>query len=177
MFGWLMTHIDIVGGLASIIGTVVGLPALVIALVQLRRTKKAAEAAAISGSEALRRLGGVVAVASIEQICSRSRDLLHLIRARNLSGSATAAFELRDALAKFSKSHAAMQLEEENVWLDLLENVGEIHDRLECASAINKFDAGHREEVLQDLARVHSRLSMLSAVATENAGEMNAYSR
>ncbi len=101
---WFGYDLNEVGALASIAGVVFGFPALVIALVQLRRTKKAAEAAAASSKETLQRVSTVVAVASVEQICSRVRDLVHLIRARDHIGSATAAFELRDALARFSKS-------------------------------------------------------------------------
>lgn len=175
MLKWLIANIEVVGGLASIAGTVLGLPALVIAMIQLRRTKRAAEAAAASSREALQRLASVVAVASIEQICSRSRDLLHLTRARDLSGSATAAFELRDALAKFSKSQAATRLQNEGAWVSLLNAVGEIHDVLESAAAIRKIDAGRREEVLQGIAKVHSQLSMLAGAAGEKAGEINAY--
>ncbi|MEW6348556.1 MAG: hypothetical protein AB1646_05805 [Thermodesulfobacteriota bacterium] len=42
MTGWFLAHADIVGALASVAGIVLGLPALVMALIQLRRTKKAA---------------------------------------------------------------------------------------------------------------------------------------
>jgi hypothetical protein len=178
MLRWLVTNIDVIGGVASVGGVVLGLPALVIAMVQLRRTKRAADAAAASSREALQRLSTVVAVASIEQICSRSRDLLHLTRARNLSGSATAAFELRDALAKFCRSQAAKRLQQdETTWASLLNSVSEIHDVLEGAAAIRKIDAGRREEVLQGIARIHSQLSMLAGVAGEKAGEINAYSQ
>jgi hypothetical protein len=174
---WFVANIDFMGALASIVGIVFGLPSLIVAFVQLHRTKRAAEAAAASAQEALQRIGSVVAVASIEQICSRSRDLLHLIRARDLTGSATAAFELRDALAKFCKSKAAVQLQDDNAWLVLLNSVGDVHDALEGAAAIRKIDATRREEVLQTIARIHSQLSMLAAVAGDKAGEINAYTK
>ena len=120
--GWLKT-IEIVGAIASIAGALFGLPALVVAMVQLWRTKKAAVAAASSAADTVRRLSSVVAVSSIEQICSRSRDLIHLIRAKNLTSSATAAFELREALAKFCKSQVALQLLNEDVWAKFLKTI------------------------------------------------------
>jgi hypothetical protein len=99
----------------------------------------------------------------LEQICSRSRDLLHLTRARNLSGSASAAFEVREALAKFSQSTVAARLQTADVWSDLMIVVGDIHDACERAAAIRRIDAGQRENILQSIAKVHSQLSMLAA--------------
>jgi hypothetical protein len=171
-----MAHFDLIGAIASIWGTAVGLPALVITLVQLTRTKRAAEAAADAARHAVYRVGGVLAVASLEQICSRSRDLLHLTRARDLSGSATAAFELREAIAKFSQSQAAGQLQAADAWSTLLKGVGEIHVALERAAAIRRIDAGQREEILQAIAHTRAELSMLAASAGQKAGDINAYS-
>lgn len=173
---WLKT-IEVVGGIASIAGVLFGLPALVIAMVQLWRTKKAAEAAASSAADTARRLSGIVAVASIEQICSRSRDLLHLIRAKNLTSSATAAFELREALAKFCKSQGALQLLNEDVWSKFLKTIAQVHEALECAASIRKIDGNNREQLLQEVATLHSEMSMLSTIAIEKVGEPNAYSK
>jgi predicted RNA-binding Zn ribbon-like protein len=145
--------------------------------VQLWRTKKAAEAAAASSADTVRRLSGVVAVSSLEQICSRSRDLMHLIRARNLTSSATAAFELREAIAKFCKSRAAKQLLNEEVWSRFLKMTAQVHDALESAAAIRKIDAGSREQLLQEVANIHSEMSILAAIASDRAGESNAYSK
>jgi hypothetical protein len=172
---WLTANLDVVGAIASVVGTAIGLPALLAALVQLVRTKRAAEAAAAAAREAVGRIGSVLAVASLEQICSRSRDLLHLTRARDLSGSATAAFELREALAKFSQSKVAAQLDSSNTWTELLKSVGDIHDTLERAAAIRRIDAGRRESILQSIAEAHARFSMFAAVAGEKAGDIDAH--
>lgn len=172
---WLVANLDVIGAVASLLGTAVGLPALVIALVQLARTKRAAEAAAEAARQAVHRIGGVLAVASLEQICSRSRDLLHLTRARDLTGSATAAFELREALAKFSQSKAAAQLQAADAWSNLLKGVGEIHDALERAAAIRRIDVGQRENILQAIAHTHADLSMLAAAAGQKAGDIDAH--
>jgi len=146
-------------------------------MVQLWRTKKAAVAAASSAADTVRRLSSVVAVSSIEQICSRSRDLIHLIRAKNLTSSATAAFELREALAKFCKSQVALQLLNGDVWAKFLKTIAQVHESLECAASIKKIDAGNRERLLQEVSNLHSEMSMLSTIAGEKAGETNAYSK
>ena len=174
MVDWIVANREAIGIIASVLGTVLGLPALVLTLIQLARTKKAAEAAAQSAHQAVQRIGGVLAVASLEQICSRSRDVLHLTRARDLSGSATAALELRQALAKFSQSKAAAELQPAGTWSNLLKSVGETHDLLERAAAIRRIDAGQREEVLKAIAHAHSQLSMLAAAAGEKAGDIDA---
>ncbi len=98
------------------------------------------------------------------------------MRAKDRSGSATAAFELREAIAKFSKSKAAAQLQANDSLSDLLKNVGEIHDALERAAAIRRIDVDQREEILQAIAQVHAQLSMLAAIAGEKAGDIDAYS-
>jgi hypothetical protein len=173
---WLR-NIEIAGALASIVGLVIGIPALIVGLVQLRRTKRAAEAAATSAGDAVRRLSNVAAVASIEHVCSRSRDLLHLMRTGNLAASATAAFELREALAKFCKSSIATELLREPEWSRLLRSVAEVHDALERAAAIRRIDVGSRDELLHRISNLHAQLSMLTTVAGEKAGEINANSR
>lgn len=170
---WLR-EIEVVGAFASIVGVVVGIPAFIVGFVQLLRTKKAAEAAASSAREAVQRVSRVAAVATIEQVCSRSRDLLYLVRMRNHIASATAAFELREAIAKFSKSSVAAQLLQETEWSELLKSVSEVHDALERAAGINKMDAESRDELLQRISDFHSQLSMLTTVASEKAGESNA---
>ena len=106
---WLR-KIEMLGAFASLVGVVIGTPALIVGFVQLIRTKKAAEAAADSAKEAVQRVSMVAAVASIEQVCSRSRDLLSLVRMSNHIASARAAFDLRGAIAKFSSHLLAAQL-------------------------------------------------------------------
>jgi predicted RNA-binding Zn ribbon-like protein len=170
---WL-TKIEILGAFASIVGVVLGIPALTVGFVQLLRTKKAAEAAADSAKEAVQRVSRVAAVAAIEQVCSRSRDLLQLVRGRNHSASATAAFELREAIAKLCRSSVASQLLQETEWSKFLKSVSEVHDALERAAGINKMDAASRDGLLQRISDLHSKLSMLTTVAGEKAGGSNA---
>jgi predicted RNA-binding Zn ribbon-like protein len=100
-----------------------------------------------------------------------------LIRAKNLTSSATAALELREALAKFCKSQVALQLLNGDEWAKFLKTIAQVHEAFECAASINKIDAGNREQLLQEVANLHSEMSMLSTIASEKAGETNAYSQ
>ncbi len=75
-------------------GLLVSLLGFTVSLWQIARTKRAAEAARDAASEAVKNSRHIQAIATIQDICGRSRDLLHLTRARNLSAAATAAFEL-----------------------------------------------------------------------------------
>ena len=171
------TDIGFLGGLASILGVGIGIPSLLLAKKQLQRTENAAEAAAASAKDAVDKISNVVAVASIEKICSRSRDLVHLMRARNLIASATAAFELREALARFIRTSIATQLMDSPQWEDLLKSVATVHEELERSAAIKKVDLNNHGQMLNSVTNIHSQLSMLTSVAGERAGGVNANSR
>jgi hypothetical protein len=165
--------VEIIGAFASIVGVVLGIPALIVGFVQLLRTKKAAEAAAESAKEAVQRVSRVAAVATIEQVCSRSRDLLQLVRKGDHTASAMAAFELQEAIAKFCRSSVATQILPETEWLKLLESVSEVYAALERAAGINKMGSDNRNELLQRITHFHLQLSMLTTIAGEKAGESN----
>lgn len=170
---WLC-KVEIAGAFASIVGLALGILALYFGFKQLLRTRKAAEAAANSAKETVQRVSGVAAVATIEQVCSRSRELLYRMQGRSLSASATAALELQEAIAKLCKSFVASQLLQETEWSELLKAVSEVHDALERAAGINKIDADSRAGLVQRVSHVHSTLSMLTTVAAEKAGGSNA---
>jgi len=103
---------DVVG----VAGLTISIAGFGLALWQLNRTKRAAEAARDSSAEAVKTIRHIQAVATIQDICGRSRDLLHLTRARNLNAAATAAFELRDALSRFQLSAAGKALLSPDHW-------------------------------------------------------------
>ena len=161
-----MEYLMIAGSIASIIG--VG--GLVIALIQLHRTKTAAEAARTSAEQTLDRISGIVGVASIEQICNRSRQLLLVMGTKNLSGSATAALELSECIAKFSGSKAAKVIQGDEEWQALLNMVDEINEALGAAAAINRIDTSLRDHLNRLARKIHSQLNSLTAIATDKAG-------
>lgn len=158
---------DVVG-LAGIIVSVAGFG---LALWQLHRTRTAAEAAHDAAREAVRGVRHVHAVATVQEICGRSRDLLHLTRARNLSAAANAAFELRDALARFRAANPGAEPQPAEEWTHAESRVASVHERLESAAIINRMDAAEREAVIHDIARVHAWLSSLAAQTAVDGGQ------
>jgi hypothetical protein len=172
-----MVVLNVVAAIASIIGTVVGLPSLVIGLVQLNRTKRAAEAASAAAQDALFRISGVMAVASLEQICSRSRELLRVARNRNLSSTATAAFELLEVVSKFSKTRMASSLSEPTEWDRIQKIVSDLHSGFVSAAAINKIDSTYKRKTLTEIAELHSYFNMMASTASERAGETHVHSK
>jgi hypothetical protein len=169
-----MDALNVVGAIASIIGTLVGLPALAIALVQLHRTKRAAEAAEEAAQDALSRISGVVAVTSLEQICSRSRELLRLARDRNLRSTATAAFELLEVVSKISRSRIASSINSADEWSRIQKMVIDIHSGYVSAAAINKIDTTYKQKVLVEIGDLHTRFTMMASAASEQAGDFHA---
>lgn len=150
----------------NIIGLVVSIAGFSVALWQLVRTRRAAEAARDAAAEALRTVNHVQAVASIQDICGRSRDLLHLTRARNLIAAATAAFELRDLIARFHGTDGGRQLLSINMWQATANDVRLLHERLESAAAINRLDAAERTTLIHEVARLHTQFSTLAGHTT-----------
>jgi hypothetical protein len=159
---------------ASIIGLLISLPAFILVLVQLHRTKKSADASAESSREAFMRVAILVAVVSIERICSRSRDVLILIKGQNYKGAAIAVLELRDAIAKLSSSKAGLQLQTAEKWSEQGNEVCEIHETIERAASLRKCDS---PSLILKLSNICSQFSSLASIASDKAGEINAHSK
>ena len=154
----------------GIAGLVVSILGFATALWQLARTRRAAEAARVAAVEALDAAKFVRAVATIEDISGRSRDLIHLTRARNLHAAATAAFELRDALARFQFPEPWNKTPTPGDWDNTLLSVASIHERLESAALINRIDGAEREKLVHEIARVHEVLGSVAGSAAAAAG-------
>jgi hypothetical protein len=162
---------DIVG----ITGLIVSIAGFALALWQLHKTRKAAEAANEASKATTRALRYVQSVTTIQDICGRSRDLLHLTRSKNLTSAATAAFELRDLVARFHATESGRLLASNEHWREILDGLGETHDRLESAAMINRVDALERAALLHTISRVHANLSSFAATAAD-FGAINANS-
>jgi hypothetical protein len=156
--------------LIGIAGLMVSVLGFTLALWQLARTQRAAEAARVAATEAVDAARFVRAVATIQDISGRSRDLIHLTRARNLHAAATAAFELRDALARFQFPQAWTTTPSPEDWGNTLMSVASIHERLESAALINRIDGSEREKLVHEIARVHEVLGSLAGTTAAAAG-------
>jgi len=150
----------------GVFGLLVSIAGFWLALWQLRRTRHAAEAAQEASIQALNGVSCIQAVSTIQDICGRSRDLLHLARAKNIPAAANAAFELRDALSRFSVTAKGLEMQGADAWSLLLLTMGAIQDRLESAAITRRLDSEERESLIHEISRSHSRLSTLSGFAT-----------
>lgn len=154
---------DVIG----ISGLAISVAGFGISLWQLSRTRKAAEAAMNASRTAVQSLRHTRSVASIQDICGRSRDLLHLARARNLVSAATAAFELRDLVIRFCSTESGRALANAEAWNEIIESIKTIHDRFESAAMTSRLDATERETLLHSISKLHSHFSSLAAIAAD----------
>lgn len=157
-------------GISGIVGTAATLLGLWLTFRESRKARSAAQAAADAAHAAGRRMAGVFAVVSLEQLNSQLRDLMHLLRGRNLRSSAKAAFELREAVAKLNPSPYLSDLIERKRLDALLKGIAEVHEILEAAAAINKIDAGARETCLIRVSQLHQEISVVAGTAASAAG-------
>lgn len=155
---------DIIG----ISGLIVSVAGFAVAIWQLRRTQIAAEAARDAADEAVRTIRHVESVASIQDICGRSRDLLHLTRARNLPSAANAAFELRDAVSRYRPTGASDDLSVSEQWERTQVDVASVHERLESAAVTNRLSLDEREVLIHEISRLHAGFSSLASKAAIN---------
>lgn len=155
---------DIIG----ISGLVVSIAGFGLSLWQLHRTRRAAEAAMEASRDAVQSLRHTRSVATIQDICGRSRDLMHLARSRNLTSAATAAFELRDLVVRFSATESGHSLGDQNTWSEILEDVQSTHERFESAAMTNRLDAQEKESLLHTISRLHAKFSSFAAVAADS---------
>jgi len=154
---------DIVG----IIGLFVSIAGFSLSLWQLHRTRRAAEAAMEASRDAVRSLRHTRAVANIQDICGRSRDLMHLARAKNLVSAATAAFELRDTVSRFRFTESGITFASPEIWNEIVERIQATHDRFESAAMTNRIDASERESLLHTISSLHSKFSEFAAIAAD----------
>lgn len=154
---------DIIG----IGGLFVSIAGFGLSLWQLHRTRRAAEAAMVASRDAVNSLRHTRSIATIQDICGRSRDLLHLARARNLVSSATAAFELRDLVVRFRSTESGNAFASSNDWDAIIESIQTTHDRFESAAMINRLDASERESLLHTISKLHSKFSEFAAMAAD----------
>jgi hypothetical protein len=159
--------------MVSIVGLIITIAGFVLAIWQIVQTRRVAEAALAAANETARSIRHIHSVAGIQEICGRSRDLLHLTRARNLTSAATAAFELRDLVSRFHATEPGRLLDTQGSWTEILKDLEGTHNRLESAAMINRLDVQERESLIHTISRLHSKFSSFAA-STADSGANNA---
>ncbi len=147
-------------------GLVISISGFAVALWQLQRTQRVAQTAANAAERARERIAAVSAVTTLEQVISRSRHVVSLIRARDLRGAASGAFDLRESIARFHLTDAGKSIQSEEQWGGFLEAVATVHGMLEKAALANRMDKEARMACLEQLSGIHFSLSAISGPAS-----------
>lgn len=152
----------------GITGLVVSIAGFALSLWQIGKTRAAAEAARAAANEAVEAVRLIDSVANIQEICGRSRDLLHLVRASNLNAAATAAFELRDLVARFHATDAARQLGSAEIWQQIFNDLRSIHDKSESAAILKTLAPQECEYLLHEISQLHVQFSSFAATTADS---------
>jgi chromosome segregation ATPase len=143
----------------AIVEPVLTVGGFALAIWQILKTRSAAEAAQRSAQEAAQAIRHMHAVATLQEISGRTRNLLELLRSKKLAAAAAAAFELRDAVSRLPNPANLAGAANLIAWADVALEVDSIHERLESMGVINRWAAEERESLIHRTARLHSKLA------------------
>jgi hypothetical protein len=132
---------------------------------QLYKTRTAADAAREAANRAVTAVNRFEAATKMQDIASRSRELLRLLRSKTLSPAASAAFELRDSVARFRHNNQSKQVVDEILWAKTISDVRIVHERLESLAILSKSSTEDREALLHEVGRLHTVFTELAAGA------------
>jgi hypothetical protein len=135
-----------------------------IAFWQIEKTRSAAEAAREAAARAVVAIRRLEAATKMHDISSRSRELLRLLRSTSMGPAASAAFELRDTVARYRHDPEAKRLVDEDVWEGAVLDVRSVHERLESL-AMTKSSSKDREALLHEVGRLHTLFTEIAAQA------------
>lgn len=150
----------------DIIGLAIGLLGLLIAIWQLHRTRTAAEAARDAAIQTVSLVRRLEAATQMHDVCSRSRELLRVLHGKSLAAAAHAAFELRDAMARYGHDEHSKPVVKLEAWARAAAEAQEVHERLETAALANRMSADERATLVHVVARLHTEFSSFATRAT-----------
>ena len=130
-----------------------------LAIWQIRKTKAAAEAAKAAADQALRGVRSMYAISTMQDVVGRSRNLLNLIKSKNLTAAASAAMELRDTVSKYHAPTDSVTHLEASVWAEMTQEVDALHERLESLGVAGRWTAEEREALIHRTSRLHTKLT------------------
>lgn len=154
---------------------VLAVAGFVVAIWQIVKTRASAEAARTAAASAIVAIRRLEAATKMHDIASRSRELLRLLRTKTLAPAASAAFELRDTVARYRHDHQARRLVSEDEWLKAVTDVRILHERLESLGMTTKTSTQDREALLHEVGRLHTLFTEIAARASVE-GAIDAYS-
>lgn len=152
----------------QILDRIVALVGFGITIWQLWTTKAAANAAREAANNAFAAIRKLEATTKMHDISSRSRELLRLLRSKNISSAAPAAFELRDTVARFRHDDQSKRVVDEATWKQVVADVRGVHERLESLAMTTKSSAADREALMHEVSRLHTLFTEFAARAAIN---------
>jgi hypothetical protein len=152
------------GGVLTLIG-------LGVAIRQILRTRRAAEAAQQAASAASHQIGAISTLVDLRKLCGRINETIILVREKNYRAAALRAGDVRSGIAETrNNTHAASYLTPRR-WREIAMNLQSVQEQLEVQAA------GRRDEQFSEVRCVHALNDILeqftsaSARALEAAGE------
>ena len=157
----------------TLLDRIVAVAGFLITIWQLRKTRSAAMAAKLASVEAVAAVRRLEATTQMHDIVSRSRELQRILRSSSFAVAAAAAFELRDAVARYRQHPTSGRAPAAADWNRLSEDVTAVHDRVESLSIMRKASKEDRESVLTEVSRLHSAFVRFAVMAAD--GVVNAH--
>jgi hypothetical protein len=149
----------------SAVDRIVALVGFLLTLWQLYKTRTAAIAAKDAADAAVSAVRNLEAVTKMQDISSRTRDLLRLLREGvSFKPAAEAAFELRDTVARYRDPNNQVIVSVQE-WGQAVLDVKAVHDKLEGLAMIPRTRKEDREPLVHEVARLHTFFTTLAAQA------------
>ncbi len=157
--------------LLAVVGLPAALCALWVAIVQILKTRKAAEAAREAAVATTDEISKLKAVLDVSHLCQLSAEVIHLLRERNLRGAAIRALDLRAGIAQVRFSPRGRKLLSGSKWQHMITDVSTVHELLEEEGHGPHEDGFPLQKCLATISRIYVRLNALAGTAVAATGE------
>ncbi|MBN2319303.1 MAG: hypothetical protein JXR49_09515 [Acidobacteria bacterium] len=162
-----------IANVCSILSFPISFLGFIFVIWQLIRAKSSLKAATQAAKATLEQISDVVGIATIENIKRRSSGIYQLTRSRSYKEAASAAYELRESVAKFKLTKAGIMIQNAGRWDEMSNEILTIHLTLERGNEIGKTGV---KEVIEKISNINERFSEFAAIIENRLGEQNANS-
>lgn len=152
------------------LGFVIGVLGLSVAIFQIMKTRRAAEAAAAAAKDAARSVGAITTLIDVNWLCSVSSQVILLIRERNLAAAALRAQDLRSGIAQIRASKSGGDLLSANDWQAMVTDVKSVQEVLEKHRTATAAKSADTDRCLAAICDVDEQLHGLASGAARQTG-------
>jgi len=156
----------------GILGVLLGVVALWIALVQLKKIRSAAEAAQTAADDAKARILGITAIVGLVELCGLSRELLTFLQHQSVRAAIVRATDLRAAIARARESYRPLGILAPKEWQGIVANIEAVVDFLQNEQADRTDDGVDLKRCCALVSAVNSELNRAAARVSSRAGEV-----